>query len=296
MAEEGHSIKPDEPYRALFKELAKATPACALFHLGPEMEGIIKCLMTEDNVTQLSSVMKALAEQCPLWWTIITTLGHFPPHLRPLLEEVWRVAKAPFQQVAEEDIMEPNAGDVDDAVFPFLPILRARGVYEADIRRKKERSCKKISPRHFALIPGIFTVLCKHGVCYGYAVMESPESVDLPFTALKTRWLTAPDVIIYDNACKLHSFRLNRDPAFFQRSWFLIDRLHWRNHKGCSVGYNADSYPQLSGINTQQAEQFNARLKRLKHHLPYMTREHFLQHLRLYVWYHSRVRAQQTVK
>ncbi|KAG5283829.1 hypothetical protein AALO_G00046600 [Alosa alosa] len=61
--------------------------------------------------------------------------------------------------------MEPNAGDVDDAVFPFLPILRARSVYEADIRRKKIRSCKRISPRHFALIPGIFTVLCKHGVC-----------------------------------------------------------------------------------------------------------------------------------
>ncbi|KAG5283830.1 hypothetical protein AALO_G00046610 [Alosa alosa] len=67
MAEEGHIIKPDEPYRALFKELAKATPACALCHLGPEMDSIIKCLMTEDNVTQMSSVMKALAEQCPLW-------------------------------------------------------------------------------------------------------------------------------------------------------------------------------------------------------------------------------------
>ncbi|KAG5273055.1 hypothetical protein AALO_G00147110 [Alosa alosa] len=46
MAEEGHIIKPDEPYRALFKELAKATPACALCHLGPEMDSIIKCLMT----------------------------------------------------------------------------------------------------------------------------------------------------------------------------------------------------------------------------------------------------------
>ncbi|XP_041962185.1 uncharacterized protein LOC121720256 [Alosa sapidissima] len=159
MAEEGHIIKPDEPYRALFKELAKATPACALCHLGPEMDSIIKCLMTEDNVTQLSSVMKALVDHHHHPWPL-------PPHLRPPLEEVLRVAKAPFQQVAEEeDIMEPNAGDVDDAVFPFLPILRARGVYEADIRRKKIRSCKKISPRHFALIPGIFTVLCKHGVC-----------------------------------------------------------------------------------------------------------------------------------
>ena len=42
----------------------------------------------------------------------------------------------------------------------------------------------------------------------------------------------APSVIIYDNACNLHSYCLNREPAFFKQSWMVVDRFHWPNHTG----------------------------------------------------------------
>ena len=41
--------------------------------------------------------------------------------------------------------------------------------------------------------------------------------------------------MIYDNACHLHNYALNRDPVFFQNTWFLVDRFHWCNHVGKSA-------------------------------------------------------------
>ena len=42
----------------------------------------------------------------------------------------------------------------------------------------------------------------------------------------------APDIIVYDNACNLHNYALNRDPVFFKDSTFVVDRFHWPNHRG----------------------------------------------------------------
>ena len=43
---------------------------------------------------------------------------------------------------------------------------------------------------------------------------------------------------------------------------FLVDRLHWQEHTGCSSGYNMDIYQQgqLKLLNSQLNEQANARL------------------------------------
>ena len=76
--------------------------------------------------------------------------------------------------------------------------------------------------------------------------MQVHESPNTPFTILRTRFkkgcsiiiinyvilIIAPKVIIYDNACNLHNYCLNRDPLFFMDTWFLVDRLHWSNHTG----------------------------------------------------------------
>ena len=39
-----------------------------------------------------------------------------------------------------------------------------------------------------------------------------------------------PEVIIYNNACNLHEYALNRNPRLFQRTQFVIDRFHRDNH------------------------------------------------------------------
>ena len=73
-------------------------------------------------------------------------------------------------------------------------------------------TCRKLSYGH---PPGIFTLFCSHGICYGFEVMQSCELPRHPFQIFRQRFHTAPCVIIYDNACKLHQYCLNREPNFF---------------------------------------------------------------------------------
>ena len=42
----------------------------------------------------------------------------------------------------------------------------------------------------------------------------------------------ATELVIYDNSCRLHEYCLNRDPAFFKNTKFVVDKFHWKNHSG----------------------------------------------------------------
>ena len=149
--------------------------------------------------------------------------------------------------------------------FPNIPPLSGRGKYAADSRLNTSAhsdSCRKASYGHPSLSPGIFTVFCPRGICYGVEVMLSCESPRHPFSIFRHRFHVAPRVIIYDNACKLHQYCLNREPHFFSSTLFVVDRFHWRGHVGCSAGYCLDTYKQmaLKEINSQVNEQANAGL------------------------------------
>ena len=132
------------------------------------------------------------------------------------------------------------------------------------------------------------------------------------FTVDNELFFSAPRVIIYDNACNLHSYCLNREPKFFQNSQFLVDRFHWPNHTGmlscsqlnqaniyvcichirltigCSCAYRMNDYPQFIDINSQVVEQSNAALKRIKSSISYMNRNNFFIHCTLFLWYHNK--------
>ena len=124
------------------------------------------------------------------------------------------------------------------------------------------------------------TIFCPHGICYGFEVMQSCESPMYPFSILD-HFRVAPHVIIYDNACKLHQYCLNREPRFFSNTLFVVDRFYWRGHVGCSAGYSLDTYKNMSlrEINSQVNEQANAGLQRIRGQLAYMTPENFVYHI-----------------
>ena len=172
----------------------------------------------------------------------------------------------------------PGQGDF----FPNLPILRGRGVYQA-YSTKNAAVCSKATSRHPTLLPGLFTLFCQHGVCGGFSVMGSCESLNNPFTIFKTRFETVPKTIIYDNACNLHSYFLNRDPVSIRSTRFVVDGLHWKNHT-CSPAYNSKQYPNLMSVNTQVVEKTNSTLKKLRTQISYMTPDHFVQQLALFIF------------
>ena len=56
-----------------------------------------------------------------------------------------------------------------------------------------------------------------------------------------------------------YKYKVCSDPQT-RNTVFLVDRLHWRGHMGCSNGYSLDGYTSLdvASINLQVNEQANA--------------------------------------
>ena len=101
------------------------------------------------------------------------------------------------------------------------------------------------------------------------------------------RFPQPPKIIVYDNACKLHAYVLNREPKRFQNSRFHVDRLHFRvGHVGCSIGYDLRTYQSDKSIlqlNSQINEQANSGLRRIQTQLTYMTPGNIIHHTALFL-------------
>lgn len=116
---------------------------------------------------------------------------------------------------------------------------------------------------------------------------------------LSSNVVPAPDVIVYDNACHLADYALNREPDWIRLSRLVIDRLHFANHvKQCSEGFDMRIYSKLANINSevkwfyvyvqcvlcltweQVCEQMNSLLKLHARFTRQMTQEHFMIHMR----------------
>ena len=104
----------------------------------------------------------------------------------------------------------------------------------------------KASYGHPSLSPSIFTVFSPHGICCGFEMMQSCESPKHPFSIFRQRFQKAPRVIVYDNACELHQYCLNREPHFFRSTLFAVDWFHWQGHVGCSASYCLNNYKQMA--------------------------------------------------
>ena len=79
--------------------------------------------------------------------------------------------------------------------------------------------------------------------------------------------------VIFDFACNLHRYALNREPMDFENICFLVDGSHWQGqkklkkadktgkggHLGCSTGYNFNIYkPHLdTKVNSQTREEMH---------------------------------------
>ena len=91
---------------------------------------------------------------------------------------------------------------------------------------------------------GVVCFWCaNHGCCLGWVFLTSAESCEVVFTTLVTRFQVMPKVIVYDNGCNLSDYCLNRAPALFNNTIFLVDAFHYKSHVNCSLSFNS----KLSG-------------------------------------------------
>ncbi|XP_056021296.1 uncharacterized protein LOC125649645 isoform X2 [Ostrea edulis] len=279
----GRSEIAPPPYRPFLKNLALDSPICGMFHPSDHLQRIIQKMKIKDPKSS-PELLEELQMQLPLVYKLVCSINHTPYHLVELLESlVEKAANSYPENTTATSLMDNHL--LKDSFFPSLLPLRSRGTYKMDFttNKKGKYECTK-SKGHPSLLPGVFCLFCEHGVCYGYELMDSSESPNVPFTLILTRFKKAPSMVIYDNACRMHSYCLNRHPDFFKDTWFLVDRLHWFNHRGCNDGYNLNEYVQFNTINSQAAEQCNSSLGKLKSMLSYMTNYNFHLHCKFYLW------------
>ena len=99
-------------------------------------------------------------------------------------------------------------------IVPVVNVLAYTGsvkstlpaLYAADVANQVSTdrdSCRKNAYGHPTLSPGVFTIFCMHGVCYGFENLQNTHSQSSRpvFRQLQ--------MIIYDNCCKLHAYCLN---------------------------------------------------------------------------------------
>ena len=128
-------------------------------------------------------------------------------------------------------------------------------------------------------------------------VIPFSEGRNDPFSVLRTYMRKAPKVVVYDFACSLEEYCLNRDPVWFRDTLFVIDRFHWKNHKryacsrggftmeccSCPKSFHMSNYTGLYGKNSSICEQFHAYLGRFKSAATGMKLCNFVRWLRLWI-------------
>ncbi|XP_035659097.1 uncharacterized protein LOC118404183 [Branchiostoma floridae] len=295
---EGHATRAPPEYSTFLSEVARSTPVCGMIQMAGDKKAIRIMQMVAEGTIDLTSsrfhrYSAYLFEKAPVltdFLCSVTKAGHLPPDISALVLSLMTVLIQTFKEVEKPspDCYPAPPPTSTLSFFPSLPQLCGLPRYaveEASKSREKD-SCRKESYGHHSLTPGLFTLFCPHGVCYGFTAMQSCESPRHPFEILRTRFPVAPRVVVYDNSCQLHKYAMNREPHFFQKTVFLVDRFHFKGHVGCSLGYCMDSYTaavDIRSINSQVNEQANSSLIRIQPQLAYMTPSNFMFHVSLFL-------------
>lgn len=167
---EGCAAIPPAIYKSFIIEIIKPSAVCGILHPSPELDELQNRLehTPSEEVLFHPELMRLLSMQCPVFCKLVASIGCFPLYLLSIFQKMVQVAKAPFQTAPPKSGQTLNEDSSDLSFFPLLPLIRDRGNYKADGERKLEEStqfCRKPTVRHPALIPGIFTLFCVHGMC-----------------------------------------------------------------------------------------------------------------------------------
>ena len=205
--------KSPSEYREFLAELARNSPACGIFQIRGEQQIINTIsLIVSGSIDIFKSTnhshLAALQTTVPILAKFLQACkrdqrGRPSDEVCNILLHILKVCQAPFLDSPPSSNQYTAPTDDALALFPSLPKLIGTTNYSADKKQSKKVSdaCRKESCGHPSLCPGIFTIFCHHGVYYGFQVMDTCKSPKHPFEIFRSRFETAPDVIIYDNAC-----------------------------------------------------------------------------------------------
>lgn len=149
-------------WRDFVSALASSSSVCALLHPSEKLFSFLLGLKSGSYVRSM--------EECQYLQHEVPVLKTFPGYLVPVINEMVKKAKAPFQLCTTEYntdavMCSSSNAESDMAFFPSLPVIRSRGTYAMD-KSLQTKICTKHRTGHPTLLPGVFTLYCKHGKKY----------------------------------------------------------------------------------------------------------------------------------
>ena len=215
-----------------------------------------------------SETQKQVREEMPaLWENVIDLLNlertnYLPNDVSSIILKMIEIRKVTFQTAAvrdESDYVEwediqqehPTQFYPNWVIYRYPKKYSVRNVADCDF-------CDKAFNKHKDFSFGVFSVgcVCSKNITYGYEIMLCQESAHNLFRLLMCRDVDLLSLkgIIFDNACGLDRYILNREPREFEYLRCLVDGAHWQ------VYYFVCA--QLHIINQQIIYQGQKKLKR----------------------------------
>ena len=122
-----------------------------------------------------------------------------------------------------------------------------------------------------------------HGHSYGFHLIAGGEGRKDPFSSIFKYKPEAPKELFYDNACQLHEYCLNREPAFFLNIRFWHDLFHSIGHL-CGCNYKSRRVLGLEALNTEICEQVNSFLQCIKYTGSHLSQDHFCFFIQFFLY------------
>jgi hypothetical protein len=195
-------------------------------------------LASPDHLYLDSEVRTELEELCPeIYRVLMTTRCHarlfplvceFVEGLCCVVEEWALCGVAPPEfQPTEGSAFNPEATGMAYRMTPSGACGRVPRRYMKD--QSESDLCNKKFPQMRGRTGGIFVFLCVvHGLALGMAMIPKAEGRRDPFWAVYLNSKEAPRKLVFDFACGLLEFALNREPTFWLRCRYpVLDQLRY---------------------------------------------------------------------
>lgn len=201
------------------------------------------CQQTLEIRSAANSVKQTrVVEELPaLWPNIVEILNleksnFLPDDVSEIILKLITIRKNTFLSAAvrsQDDYVEWENTEVEhpSQYYPNWPIWRYPKKYL--VRNVSDcEFCTKEFNKHTDFSYGVFSVgcACPKNITYGYEIMLCRESAHNIFRLLMCRDvdLHALQGVIFDHACGLDQYLLNREPREFEYMRCLVDGAHWQ--------------------------------------------------------------------
>ena len=189
----------------------------------------------------------------PPFWNMIANIlklentSSLPLQMKAIILELLHIRDQTFNEAAirnSEDYIDwdDDWGTPPLSYYPNHPKKKILKKYVVNNMRDREL-CQKPENTSKTQASGVFSFgcLCPKSITMGFELMKNPESPHNVFRFLMTRDFLqneGPSLegIVYDNACTLNKYLLNREAKQFQWMRTLVGGMHWSGHRRTRAG------------------------------------------------------------